>query len=196
MNIGLDTTAGEKERGSLASVLVNQVSRTSISIGKIMYVIAAGLLNSVSSFAGIMAAIALAGSPFDSGAGANMEIFSAGRIAGLLFTLISLSSLAASIIILLGSYAKNVKEGASYVMPVYIVVIIIGVATMQMESAKQLYLFFIPVINTVFMLKEILLGQFSLLHMAVMLAVNLGCVAILARLVSRLFNSERILKSV
>jgi sodium transport system permease protein len=58
MNIGLDATAGEKERGSLASVLVNQVSRTSIALGKIMYVVSAGLINSLSSFAGILVAVA------------------------------------------------------------------------------------------------------------------------------------------
>jgi len=52
MGIGMDTTSGEKERGGLAALLVNQVSRTSIAIGKILYVIVTGLLNSVSTFGG------------------------------------------------------------------------------------------------------------------------------------------------
>ena len=46
MNIGLDTTAGEKERGSMPVLLVNQVSRSSIATGKILYVMTIAILNS------------------------------------------------------------------------------------------------------------------------------------------------------
>jgi sodium transport system permease protein len=196
MNIGLDTTAGEKERGSLASILVNQVSRTSIAVGKIMYVVAAGLLHSLSSSAGILIAVALVGAPGAPAASAGLGILSFGRVIGLLLTLVSLSGLAASIIILLGSYAKSVKEGGGYILPIYLLVVITGVATMQMDPTARLELFFIPVVNGVFAVKEILLGQVSALHMAIVVVVNLLVTIVMALLVSRLFNSERILKTV
>lgn len=196
MNIGLDTTAGEKERGSLASILVNQVSRTSIAMGKVMYVIVAGLLNSVSSFIGIMIALNLGGGLFGNEAGANMALFSPLNIVGLLLVLLSLSSFAASVIVLLGSFAKNMKEGASYIMPIYIIVIIIGVASMQMDPAKSLQMFFIPLVNGVFVLKELLLGQLQFLHMLVTLLMNGATVAVLIGFTARLYNTEKILNTI
>lgn len=44
MKVGLDTVAGEKERGTLAVILVNQVDRLSIVIGKMMSVMIAAIL--------------------------------------------------------------------------------------------------------------------------------------------------------
>ena len=196
MNIGLDTTAGEKERGSLASILVNQVSRTSIALGKVMYVIVAGLLNSVSSFIGIMIALNLGGGLFGGETGASMALFSPLNIVGLLLVLLSLSSFAASVIVLLGSFAKNMKEGASYIMPIYIIVIIIGVASMQMDPAKSLQMFFIPLVNGVFVLKELLLGQLQFLHMLVTLLTNGAAAAVLIGLTARLYNTEKILNTI
>lgn len=194
MNIGLDATAGEKERGSLASILVNQVSRTSIALGKIFYVISAGLVNSLSSFAGILIAIGVVGLP--GGGNVNIGLFSFGNVIGLLLALVSISGVAASVIILIGSSAKNMKEGGAYVLPVYLLVLVIGVATMQMDATREIQFFFMPFVNGVFVLKEILTGELRLLHLVVMLAVNAVVVGVLAVLIARLFNSERILRTV
>ena len=194
MNIGLDTTAGEKERGSLASVLVNQVSRTSIATGKILYVVTASLINSVSSFIGIMIAFRVAGGGMGSSDfAANLAIFSVGNVIGLLITLLSISTLAASIVVLIGSFAKNMKEGGSYILPVYLVVIMIGVASMQMDATGRF--FFIPLVNTVFVLKEILTGQMVLTHFLGMIVINAIAAAVFVALTSRMFNSEKILNT-
>jgi sodium transport system permease protein len=196
MSIGLDTTAGEKERGSLASILVNQVSRSSIALGKVFYVITAALLNSVASFLGIIVAVRIAGPSMGRGLSGNLALLSAGSILGLLVTLLTLSALAASLIVLLGSFAKTVKEGGTYVLPVYLVAIVIGVATMQMDAAQNLKLFLIPLVNSVFVLKEILVGQADVAHLSVSVAVNVLAVAVLVRVIARLYNSERILDTV
>ena len=196
MNIGLDTTAGEKERGSLASILVNQVSRSSIALGKVFYVITAALLNSVASFLGIIVAVRIAGPSMGRGLSGSLPLLSAGSILGLLVTLLTLSALAASLIVLLGSVAKTVKEGGTYVLPVYLLAIVIGVATMQMDAAQNLKLFLIPLVNSVFVLKEMLIGQADVAHLGVSVAVNVLAVAVLVRVIARLYNGERILDTV
>ena len=196
MNIGLDTTAGEKERGSLASILVNQVSRTSIALGKILYVVSAGLVNSISSFAGIVIALTWIGSRAFGGVSTNLALFSVGNVLGLLVVLLSLSALAASIVVLLGSFAKNMKEGGTLILPVYIITIMVGVALVQMDAARSAQLFLIPVVNSVFALKEILVGQLSLVHLGITVGINMLAAAILVRLIARLYNSEKILNTV
>jgi sodium transport system permease protein len=88
------------------------------------------------------------------------------------------------------------KEGGTYIVPVYIIVVIIGIASIQMDPTGNLHLFFIPFVNGVFALKEILVSQVSLLHMAVTVVTNLVFTVVIALLISRLYNSERILKTV
>jgi sodium transport system permease protein len=196
MQIGLDCTAGERERGSLASVLVNQVSRTSIALGKVLYVVCAALMNGVASFAGIIIAFQLLGTDGSGGLGGSLAIFSAANVLGLLVVLLSLGLLAASIIVLLGSLAKTMREGGTYVLPVYLVAIVVGVAAMQMDPSRQVGLFFVPLVNGVFALKEILLAQANLLHLLLTVGVNLVAASVLIRLVAGLYNSERILDTV
>ena len=67
---------------------------------------------------------------------------------------------------------------------------------MQMDAVREIQFFFMPFVNGVFVLKEILTGELRLLHLVVMLAANAVVVGVLAVLIARLFNSERILRTV
>jgi sodium transport system permease protein len=67
---------------------------------------------------------------------------------------------------------------------------------MQMDAAQNLKLFLIPLVNSVFVLKEILVGQADVAHLSVSVAVNVLAVAVLVRVIARLYNSERILDTV
>lgn len=199
MGVGLDTTAGEKERGSLASLLVNQVSRSSIAVGKILYVVTISLLNSFSTFIGLLIALAMGGNIFSradsagSGEGGGMLFLSPEGALGLLLVLFSISAIMASVVILIGSIARTTKEGGSYILPIYILVIVMGVVTMQMESASNPIYFIVPLLNAVLAMKGILLGDFTFLQVLLTLGVNLGVVTIMVAGITRLFNSERIL---
>ncbi len=53
MKVGLDSVAGEKERGTLAILLVNQVGRLSIVLGKMISVMVAAIVGAVSSAIGL-----------------------------------------------------------------------------------------------------------------------------------------------
>jgi sodium transport system permease protein len=200
MGVGLDTTSGEKERGSLASLLVNQVSRSSIAVGKVLYVVTISLLNSFSTFLGLMIAFSLGGNFFSGGAETEGAGVMAGTLFlspagafGLLLVLFSISAIIASIVILIGSMARSTKEGGSYILPIYILVIIMGVVTMQMESSSTIVYFFVPLLNAVLTMKGIILGNFTFLQVLLTVGVNLGVVAIIVVGITRLFNSERIL---
>jgi len=114
----------------------------------------------------------------------------------ILLALFSTALLTASLISLLGCLAKTVKEGTAYVMPLYMVVVLIGVTTMYMDPSKNSYLFLIPFVNTIFALKESFMGMVSTTHVLLMIGTNLLYAAVCGFLVSRLFNSERILQTV
>ncbi|MCP5454667.1 MAG: ABC transporter permease [Thermotogae bacterium] len=197
MSIGLDTTAGEKDRGSLASLLVNQVSRSSIALGKVFYVIVAGLMNSISSFLGLIIAFSINSKFFGDGVfGGNMNIFTLSNILTLLVSLLTLSGIAASLIVFLGSLARNMREASGYITPIYIIVIVMGVVTMTMDSTMGTGLFFIPIINSVFSMKEILTNQLNTVHFIISTVINLGFISVLVYFTSKLFNSERIINTI
>lgn len=196
MAMGIDTTAGEKERGSLTSLLVNQVSRTSIAVGKILFVVTSALINSTATFVGLLVAFRLNASVFGLSEFGGLTVLTPLGVVSLLLMLLTGSGIAASVVVLLGSMARNLKEATGYIMPVYIVVIITGVATMNMDTAKSIGPFFIPVVNVIFSLKGIILSQITVLQLLVTLFIDIGLVVGIAYVTSRLYNTERILNTV
>ena len=114
----------------------------------------------------------------------------------ILLGLFSTALFTAALITLLGCLAKTVKEGTTYVMPLYMVVVLIGVTTMYMDPSKNAYLFIVPFVNTIFSLKESFMGMVSLRHVLLMVLSNIAYAGLCGYLVSRLFNSEKILQTV
>jgi sodium transport system permease protein len=197
LNIGLDTTAGEKERGSLASILVNQVSRTSIALGKIMYVITIGLMNSLVTFLALLISFTFNSEILGAEVmGGSAAFFNAGSILGLMFTLLLMAGLASSIIVMLGSLAKNLKQGSGFVMPIYILAIVIGLATMNMDASAEFYYYLLPIINNVLVLKEIIMSQFNMMNFSLMVISDILLISIFVFITSKIFNTEKILNTI
>lgn len=197
LNIGLDTTAGEKERGSLASILVNQVSRTSIALGKIMYVITIGLMNSLVTFLALLISFTFNSEILGAEVmGGSAAFFDVGSILGLLFTLLLMAGLASSIIVMLGSMAKNLKQGSGFVMPIYILAIVIGLATMNMDASAEFYYYLLPIINNVLVLKEIIMSQFNMMNFSLMVISDILLISIFVFITSKIFNTEKILNTI
>lgn len=197
INAGLDTTSGEKERGSLAILLVNQVSRTSIAWGKILYVSVVAVCSAGATFLGLMVSMML---PHGSDlffpaevSGATLSGYALLVIVGSLF---AAALFTGSVVALLGSLAKSVKEGGTYVMPLYMVVVLVGVTTMYMDPSTNGLLFLIPIVNTIFVMKESFMGMINNWHVILSIVSNIFFAGMCAYLVARLFNSEKILQTV
>jgi sodium transport system permease protein len=193
MSMGIDTTAGEKERGSFSALLVNQISRSSIALGKILFVVTSSLLNAAMSFAGLLLAFSLSSVLLGGGVFSGTVTLSPLSIVSLLLVLLSGAGLAATVIVMLGSMAGSMKEAQGYIGPIYILVILTGVITMSMDPASSLSLYAVPVLNLIFSIKAILLSQASIQALLITVSVNLLIVIALTWLTSRIYNSERIL---
>ncbi|MDD3996612.1 MAG: ABC transporter permease [Sphaerochaetaceae bacterium] len=197
MSSGLDVTAGEKERGSLAAILVNQVSRTSIAMGKILHVMVVSISSALATFLGLVIALSFPnGGAMFGGAEISAGLFSISSLLAILLGLVSAALFTATVVSLLGCLAKTVKEANTYVMPLYLVVVFVGVSTMYMDPSSNIILFFIPYVNIIFTMKEAFLGIGSASHLLIATISNLVYAAIGVRVVSALFNSERILQTV
>ena len=189
-----ESIAGEKERGTIATMLITPIRRSGIAVGKILALAVIALLSAASSTVGTM--IALPKSMGMGGAGLDMSasIYKIQDYLLLAAVIASTVLVLVTIISLLSAFAKTVKEAQTYVVPLMILVMLLGVSGMFGGGASQeLAQYCIPLYNSV----QCMTGIFSFSTMAsgvgVTLAVN-GVVTVLGVVIlARMFNSEKII---
>lgn len=194
MKVGLDSVAGEKERGTLAILLVNQVDRLAIVIGKMLSVMVAAIVGAASSVIGLIIASRYFMSMFG-GTGEAMSSYSMSTLGIIQFTAVTipLAVLVASMVLIVSTYARNTKEGQGMIMPVYFIVMIMGISTMQTGDVAPGWMTSTPIFNSLIALKSVFMNDASwgtVLTASLSSAVLAG---ILIYLTLRLFSSEKIL---
>ncbi|MSR94883.1 ABC transporter permease subunit [Clostridiaceae bacterium 68-1-5] len=135
--------AGEKERGTMYSLLVTPIQRSSIVLGKVFSLMT---ISGISAIVYVTALAVAANTIFkDKLSGANFHLdIQAGQIAMLGVLLLFMSFLYSTIIALISVFAKTVKEAGTYIMPAYMLVLIIGLISMFSTGKPQESLWFVP----------------------------------------------------
>ena len=153
MNVGINITSGEKEKGTLSTLLVSQLSRTDVVVGKLLTLLILSSFTALLNIVGLVLAYKIVFSVM----GTMDLVISLSGITilqvGLFFIL--LAFIISGIVILAGSFARNMKEGNSYVMPAYFSVILIGVLSMTGAFTLSTYMYLIPIVNVIFLLQDI-----------------------------------------
>ena len=194
--IASESIAGEKERGTIATLLVTPLKRWELALGKVIGVSVVALASGLSSFIGIMAALP---SMLNATGGAGTDIslnYGFADYALLLLVVLSTVLLFVSFIFILSALAKTVKEAATLVMPLMIAVALVGISGMFSQTAQEgLGFYLIPVYNSV----QCLVGIFSFstepLHVAVAVCTNVLVAGVCVLALTKMFNSERVMFS-
>ncbi len=195
MSLGVDAIAGEKERGTMASMLLTPLKRRDIVLGKL---ISLSILSSLSAavYAVTMIVsipIMLSGFSGDELGGLSLS-FSLVQILELFAIMLSLVYLYVAIVSLAAVMAKTAKEASSYVTPIYIVVLATGMVTMFTgNSEKVLSMYAIPVYGSAISIQSILVGELTLAQFGLTIGGTVVLAAILTGLITRAFNSEKIM---
>ena len=149
MGLGVDTIAGEKERGTIANLLISPIKRVDIIMGKIVSLAIVSVLSAavyVISFIGSAVVLSGMGGMGEMVNGLSLN-FTTVQIIQFVVLLLGLVLLYVGIIGFVSLLAKNVKEAQSFIMPVYIIVMFAGMITMYSgEVTSGSYM--IPVYNT------------------------------------------------
>lgn len=193
LGIGSDAIAGEKERGTLATLLMAPISRNHIIIGKIMSTAVLTISSAFSSFLGILASLPFAKSMF----AVEGELgYGAFEYLGILLLLLVLSVFISSILLITSTIAKTVKEATMYAMPIYMASIMIPVMTMFSEGTSvSFWMYLIPIYNCTIGLKGILAMDISLLNYFLVIGSTMVFAALIIWVLIRLFRSEKVLFS-
>jgi sodium transport system permease protein len=191
MQYAMETTSGEKERQTLATTLSSGVSSSVIGFAKISSVIIFSLLTTMLNVISIYLAFKYI--PGVAGDGVDLAGFGLDKIAQLMVVAIPLSLLISTAMVALGLYARNLKEGYSYAMPILLVSIFAAVSANFFDSNTPLFFFAIPIIGQIVAIKQIVFGSLSAVSLGVLTLVTIAIFGLLFYITTRLFDKEEVI---
>jgi sodium transport system permease protein len=169
----IDLTAGEKERGTIETILTSPVPRTQIVLGKFLMVLTAALCTAMLAITSMGVSFHVA-KKFMGGIGGaqNPLNFTIGMkaIAAVFLMVLPLAVLFSAGLLAIALMAKSYKEAQSYIAPLMIVVIMPAVAGLMPGVEFNARLALIPVLSTSLVCKEIVSGTFHWNYIAIIFA--------------------------
>ena len=194
MGLAPDAIAGEKERGTIATLLVTPLKRSELASGKILSLAVlsflTGLFTAGATILSLPKLMAGAEDMIDAG------IYSPFDYLMLAFVILSSILLLVAVFSIISAFAKTVKEANTAVMPLMIVVMLVGVSGMFGGGAQtETALYFIPLYSSV----QCMSGVFSLNYVTTNIAIS--CLSSLVYAViggfvlTKMFNSEMVMFS-
>ena len=161
----MDLTAGEKERGTIETILCSPVSRTHLVLAKFLMVLTASIATAVLSIfsmavsfgAGKRLLLAFTYGATDSA----LQITITGKaIVSIFFVVLPLAVFFSAALLALSLFAKSFKEAQSYISPLMIVAVLPAVAALLPGVDLTPALALVPVLNTSLVSKEIIAGTY------------------------------------
>ena len=188
LGIAPESIAGEKERGTIATLLVTPIRRSELVIGKICSLSVLSALSAISSFIGTFLAMPkLMGGNI----GDMFAAYTAGDYLALFAVMLSAVLLIVCIISILSAYAKSVKEATAFAMPVMVAVMLLGLSSMIFGTVKNPAAFLIPAYNCVQMMSQIFSRALSPVCLVITLASNAVYIGLLVFALTKMFKSEK-----
>jgi ABC-type Na+ efflux pump, permease component len=187
-----DLVAGEKERGTLETLLITPATRRDIVFGKFCAVAGVCLVSSLLSIVGLMI-------PFFSHLKAFEWLAKGGVHLGPMAVLVTLimqlplAILFAGILLALSTFARNQKEAQTYLGPLFIVVLLPSMLSMMIGTEVARTIALVPIMNASLIIKQALSGTFDPTFIAIAFAASVVYAGIALVAATRLFQSETVL---
>lgn len=195
MSLCVDALAGEKERGTMASLLLTPIKRSQLVFGKLVSLSILSTISALIYAISIVVAMPLMMGSLAGEAEMSMSLsLTPGQAIAMVLILVTLVYLYVALISLVSVVAKTAKEANTYVTPLYIVVLLAGMVTMfQGGTEKSDFLYAIPVYGSALSIQNIMTNELTTLQLGCSIAGNLVLAVILTLLVTKAFNSEKVM---
>lgn len=195
----IDTTAGEKERGTLETLLTLPVTNRQMIIGKFLTV---ALIGIISAFLNIISmgivVLYMAKIMKDSGAIKLDGVSFTGFLPAILIGVVAIfafSLFLSAVTMCVTSFARSYKEANNYITPLMLVVLFVGyvgfIPNVSLDGGMAL----VPVANICLLIKELLTFKAGVNAVAMVLLSNVFYAFLAITLLSRIYDSEQILFS-
>jgi sodium transport system permease protein len=188
----IDITAGERERGTLETILSAPVGRFELMTGKVIAVATlstvTGLLNMTSMSLTMVEGIRLVGAT-------TPVAIPWSRAASTLIVVVPAAFLFAAVMVAIGAMARSFKEAQTLLTPVYFLCftpsLIAGLGDWKLTLTTAL----VPGVNVTLLARDLILGDATVGVSLAVVASTLAFGALALDLAARLYDSERLLAS-
>lgn len=197
MHPAIDLTAGEKERGTMETILSSPVSRSHLVLGKFLLVLTTALATAALSVLSMGISFTIASrlhtTPVQTGdPGLNFHI-GFGAALSVFIMAIPLAVLFASVLITIATFAKSHKEAQTYIMPMMFLVIIPAIAAMLPGVDLNPKLALVPILNVSLLCKELVIGTYHWNYIALIFSSTCVYAAAALFLAVKMFQRESVL---
>jgi sodium transport system permease protein len=192
----IDLTAGEKERGTMETILSSPVSRFDLVLGKFLLVFSASLATAilaVTSMGSSFYFLGRSGSMSSPNAPALHINLGLTSVVAVFLMALPLAVLFSAVLMTIALFAKTYKEAQSYLTPMTFVVVIPAVASIMPGVELTPKLALVPILNTSLVCKEIITGTYHWNSIAMIFASTCVYAAIAIFLAVKTFQRESVL---
>ena len=193
MYTAIDLTAGEKERGTLETILVSPIPRWQLATGKFLTILTTSLVSTLlaissmtaTTFFGIMSA-----GPLADKLGLTITM---PMIFVIILMMIPTACLFSALLMSISLFAKSYKEAQSYISPLMIAVILPTLVSFIPGIELDLKLAFVPLINICLIIKESLMGNINWLYVMIVFLSTTVYASFAIFISHRLFEKESVI---
>lgn len=193
MSLVPESIAGEKERGSFATMLVTPVKRSHIALGKIISLSAASLISAACSFAGIVLSLPKMFQSEGSGLNFSAASYGVSDYLLLLLVIIATTLVIVALMSLLSTLAKSVKEAASYAGPLMIIILVAAMSNMLFGDKIGSWAYCVPILNSVKVMGDIFSFTAKTWQVLTAALTDLAAAGALSFALAKMFDSEKII---
>ena len=195
MAIAPSAIAGEKERGTIATLLVTPLRRNELALGKVVSLSGIALLSGISSFIGIVLSLPKMIPTDATGVELGLNFTGADYLV-LLLIIFATVLIMASAVSILSALAKDVKNAGTMITPFMLVVMFCGLTPMFQNGAPEsLTAYLIPFYNSIQVMTSVFAHEMKWIPVIVTLAANVVYTGIAVWVLTRMFNSEKVMFS-
>lgn len=196
MAVAPSAIAGEKERGTIATLLVTPMKRSELAIGKIVSLSCFALLSGLSSFLGIILSLPkmLHMEELSTELGLEGSLYSFSDYLLILLLIISTVLIIISGISILSAWAKDVKSAGTMITPLMLF-IMLAALTPMIGSPSNTALYLIPVYNSAQCMASIFSFRMELVPLLITVGSDLLYTALAVFALTKMFNSEKVMFS-
>jgi sodium transport system permease protein len=186
----IDSLAGEKERGTLETLLTTSVRRSEIIVAKLATVLSLAFLTTLLQVGNLLVYLGFGLVELPKSLAIS---FSAPAAALVLALYLPVIALVAGVLLLTSGYAKTYKEAQLYFLPVFLVGLLPAVAPFLPGLKLRSAIVLVPVGNISLAVKEILVGRYDWTMIAVSWLITAGAALYIGWLATRSLSVERLI---
>jgi sodium transport system permease protein len=195
----MDLTAGEKERGTMETILSSPISRTHLVLGKFFLILTAALGTAALSVLSMGVSFSVlshyTGQTAGGRAAAAGFLLHLGpkTVISVFIMALPIAVLFSSVLMTIALFAKTYKEAQSYLTPMTFIVIIPAIASMLPGVELTSKLALIPILSTSLLCKELVAGTYHWNLIAIIFSSTCVYAAVALFIAIKMFQRESVL---